>query len=259
MSNSEPEQKGRVRTSAQTDQFDEAFAKAQAKFEAAVKANVNPAFRSKYADVSSIIDATLEHLNSEGIGVKQHPGLEYKQVGDGVEAFMVVTTRLTFKGQWEESDLSIPAVQRERFDAQSCGSALTYACRYALQGIFVVRREDDDANAATGTGSSQAAQAVGKDKVARMKANPPQQAGNRVSCLFYVESQEHKGFVDWLNIGQYVEQNEDKADALRMVFTAHGAKKRGDATLVPVDKMPSLLEKLAGDLGVDVKQLQAKD
>jgi len=164
-----------IRTSTQTEQLDEAFAKAQAKFEAAVKSNTNPAFRSKYADVSSIIDATLEHLNAEGIGLRQHPSLEYKQVGEGVEAYVTVTTRLTYKGQWEESDLSLPAVQRDRFDAQSCGSALTYACRYALQGILVVRREDDDGNAATGRGTHEEAQAVGKAKVEALKAAKAQQ------------------------------------------------------------------------------------
>ena len=249
-----------IRTSEQIGELSVALAAAQSKFGAAIKASQNPAFRSKYADLSSVIDATLEHLNAEGICAMQHPALEFQERGEDRIALVTMTTRLQHKsGQWMESDLSIPAVMRDRFDAQSVGSAITYAARYALQSICLVPREDDDGNAATGTGSSQAAQAVGKDKVAKMRANPPQNGSQRVTCLFYVESQEHKGFVDWLNIGQYVEQNEDKADALRMVFTAHGAKKRGEATLVPVDKIPSLLEKLAGDLGVDVKQLQAKD
>ena len=177
-----------IRTSPQTEQLDEAFARAQGKFEAAIKSSTNPAFRSKYADVSSIIDATLEHLNAEGIGIRQHPGLEYKTVGEGVEAYMTVTTRLTYKGQWEESDISLPAVQRDRFDAQSCGSALTYACRYALQGILVVRREDDDANAATGRGTHEEAQAVGEKKIASLKAKkaPTNGTSDTVPSLFYV-------------------------------------------------------------------------
>src|SRR5208283_4801458 len=180
-----------VRTSPQTEQLDEAFAKAQAKFEAAVKVNTNPAFKSKYADVSSIIDATLEHLNAEGIGLRQHPSLEYKQVGEGVEAYVTVTTRLSYKGQWEESDLSLPAVQRDRFDAQSCGSALTYACRYALQGILVVRREDDDGNAATGRGSHDAAQEIAKTKIEDLKAGKqPEAIHEPTASLFYVWNDE---------------------------------------------------------------------
>ena len=135
----------------------------------------NPAFRSKYADLSSVIEATLEHLNAEGISVMQHPGLEYKAVGDGVEAYITVTTRLQHKsGQFMESDLSIPAIQRDRFDAQSCGSALTYASRYALQSICCVPREDDDGNMAVGSGSSEAAKAVADKKIADLKAKKNQ-------------------------------------------------------------------------------------
>jgi hypothetical protein len=168
-----------IRTSEQIQELNEAFVRAQAKFEAAVKSNTNPAFKSKYADISSVLDATLEHLNSEGISVRQHPALEYKAIGDGVEAYVTVTTRLAHKsGQWEESDLSMPAIQRDRFDAQSCGSALTYACRYALQGILCVRREDDDGNQAVGRGSREAATQVAQEKIkdlkAKMEAAPAQ-------------------------------------------------------------------------------------
>lgn len=148
----------------------EALATAQGQFGAAIKSNVNPAFRSKYADLSAVIDATLEHLNKAGVVVMQHPSLEYKGEGESREAFVTVTTRLQLKGEWLESDIAIPAVQRDRFDAQSVGSAITYGCRYALQSILVVPREDDDANAASGRGTHEAAQAVGQEKIAKLKA-----------------------------------------------------------------------------------------
>ena len=176
-----------IRTSPQTEQLDEAFARAQGKFEAAAKSAANPAYRSRYADISSIIEATLEHLNAEGVGVRQHPALEYKGSTEALEAYITVTTRLAYKGQWEESDLSIPAVQRERFDAQSCGSAITYACRYALQGIFCVRREDDDANSASGVGSKEAAQSVAQEKIAAHKAKKAEEPPiPKDAALFYI-------------------------------------------------------------------------
>jgi hypothetical protein len=161
-----------IRTSEAINELSEAFAKAQTKFGAAIKASQNPAFRSKYADLASVIDATLEHLNAEGIGVMQHPALEFKgDLAVGREAFVTVTTRLQHKtGQWMESDVTLPAVQRDRFDAQSVGSAITYACRYALRSICTVPQADDDANMASGVGTSEAAQAVGKAKVAELKA-----------------------------------------------------------------------------------------
>jgi hypothetical protein len=252
-----------IRTSQEINELNESFAKAQAKFEAAIKGSQNPAFRSKYADVSSIIDATLEHLNAEGIGVRQHPSFEYKQVGDGVEAFVTVTTRLAHKsGQWEESELSLPAIQRDRFDAQSCGSGLTYACRYAMQGIFCVRREDDDGNAATGTGSREAAQAVAKDKIAdaAKKGNKiAQKALERVTTLTYIMPPAHNGnFAEFLNIPAYLACNEDKTDMLRFAFTANGAKKTKDqTTLVPAEKLQDLLTVLSGDCGIEVHQGKA--
>lgn len=167
-----------VRTSETTAGLMEALATAQGNFGAAIKGNVNPAFRSKYADLSAVIDATLEHLNKAGVVVMQHPSLDYKGEGESREAFVTVTTRLQLKGEWLESDIAIPAVQRDRFDAQSVGSAITYGCRYALQSILVVPREDDDANAATGRGTHEAAKAVGEAKVAELKKKTAQQGSN---------------------------------------------------------------------------------
>lgn len=167
-----------IKTSETTAELMGALATAQGNFGAAIKGNVNPAFRSKYADLSAVIDATLEHLNKAGVVVMQHPSLEYKGEGDNREAFVTVTTRLQFKGEWLESDIAIPAVQRDRFDAQSVGSAITYGCRYALQSILVVPREDDDGNQATGRGTHEAAQAVGQEKIAKLKEKMAQQPSN---------------------------------------------------------------------------------
>jgi hypothetical protein len=166
-----------IRTSETIDLLSDGFAKAQAKFGAAIKASQNPAFRSKYADLASVIDATLEHLNAEGIGVMQHPALEFHGEAEaGREAFVMVTTRLQHKsGQWMESDVTIPAVMRDRFDAQSVGSAITYACRYALRSICTVPQEDDDANAATGRGTHEDAQGVAKAKIEAVRASKAQQ------------------------------------------------------------------------------------
>ena len=245
-----------IRTSTETAQLDEAFARAQGKFEAAAKDSENPVYKSKYADISSVIAATLEYLNAEGIGVRQHPSLEYKQVGDGWLAFMTVTTRLAYKGQWEESDISLPAIQRERFDAQSCGTGITYACRYALQGIFCVRREDDDANAASGIGSREAGKAVGERKI--KEATERQDTKKNVSALFYTFPESHNGhFAEWINVSEFADGHKDIADMLRMIFTAYKAKKTTAGTaLVPNGEMVGLIEKLTG-LDLTVKELKA--
>lgn len=164
-----------VRTSETIGELSEALVKAQGKFSSAIKDSTNPAFRSKYADLTSVIAAMVPHLNSEGLAIMQHPSLEYKADGETSMAFVTVTTRLQHKsGQFMESDLSIPAVMRDRFDAQSVGSAITYCCRYGLQSIGVLGREDDDAQSAVGSGSTAAAQAVGQKKLSELKEKVPE-------------------------------------------------------------------------------------
>lgn len=179
-----------IRTSESITELSESLVKAQAKFASAIKDTQNPQYRSKYADLSSVIAAMVPHLNSEGLAVTQHPCLEYKGDGDTREALVTVTTRLQHKsGQFMESDLSVPAVQRERFDAQSVGSAITYACRYGLQSIGVLGREDDDGTQAVGGGTREAAQAVGQAKIDAYKAKKGEKAvpepSNGSASLFY--------------------------------------------------------------------------
>jgi hypothetical protein len=250
-----------IRTSEAINELSESFAKAQAKFGAAIKANQNPAFRSKYADLASVIEATLEHLNAEGIGVMQHPALDYKPAGEGVEAFVTVTTRLQHRsGQWMESDTSVPAVMRDRFDAQSVGSAITYACRYALRSICTVPQADDDANAASGVGSTEAAQEVGKAKIAKLREKAAQPAPKLVTALFYVEPESQNGhFVEFLNIREFLATHQDIEDSLRMAFTTHKAKKTKDETvLVPSAELLPLLEKLNGEMGLTIKKMDSR-
>ena len=247
-----------IRTSEQTEDLMIALAKAQAKFGAAIKGSVNPAFRSKYADITSIIDATLEHLNAEGIVLMQHPSLEFKGEGDSREAFVTMTTRVQFKGQWMESDLSAPAAMRDRFDAQSVGSACTYLSRYQMQNILVVPREDDDGQKAVGAGTSEAAQAVGKAKVAELKAKKAN--GDAPTALFYTWPENHKGFfAEFINIKAYGSALDEVAqEGLRFIFAKYGSKVTKDETvLVASSKMEALLEVLAGDSGITVRKLEA--
>jgi hypothetical protein len=46
-----------------------AFVKAQRQFGPALKTSVNPHFRSKYADLANCIEAVIEALNANGIGL----------------------------------------------------------------------------------------------------------------------------------------------------------------------------------------------
>lgn len=119
-----------------------AFVKAQTAFGPALKTSSNPHFKSKYADLAACVEAVIEALNSNGIGLIQAT----HECDSGV----IVETQL-----WHESGEMISAgklhVPAAKQDPQGYGSALTYARRYSLMAACGIAPEDDDANAATAT------------------------------------------------------------------------------------------------------------
>jgi hypothetical protein len=121
-----------------------ALHKAQGKFKSALKDSSNPHFRSKYADLTSVIDAVKPALNSEGIVFLQ--GLSSSENGVVVETML-----LHVSGEWISEKLEIPA---SKHDAQGYGSACTYGRRYGLQAMCGVPAEDDDGNAASASAPS---------------------------------------------------------------------------------------------------------
>jgi hypothetical protein len=117
-----------------------ACAKAQLELRPAVKDAVNPAFRSKYADLHSVMEAAKVYAK-HGIAVWQDATTEERGVA--------VRTRLAHtSGQWVEMGPMIVPVGKQ--DAHGYGSATTYAKRYALSAALgISTEEDDDGNAAS--------------------------------------------------------------------------------------------------------------
>ena len=114
------------------------LAAAQATIGGAVKGKTNPAFKTKYADLSAVWEAWQEVGPAQGLAVVQLPGKM-------IEGRVNVTTMLMHKsGEWMRETLSIPVTKA---DAQGYGSALTYARRYALSALTGIAPEDDDGNA----------------------------------------------------------------------------------------------------------------
>lgn len=121
-----------------------ALHKAQGQIKAAIKDATNPHFRSRYADLSSIVEAVKAPLLAEGIVFLQ--GIEDGENGVAVETMLLHTS-----GEWMSSVLKIPASKQ---DAQGYGSAITYGRRYGLQSMCGVPAEDDDGNAATASAAT---------------------------------------------------------------------------------------------------------
>ena len=117
-----------------------ALSKAQAKIRPAPKDATNPHFKSKYADLASVVDAYREPLAEFGLSLSQHPS------SDGAK--VIITTLLMHtSGQWIESDLALTA---EKATPQSVGSAITYGRRYSAMAITGMAADDDDGNDAEG-------------------------------------------------------------------------------------------------------------
>ena len=111
---------------------------AQAEMGGAVKDSANPFFKSKYADLTSVVKAIKEPFASHGLSYVQFPYTTDRGVG--------VTTRLMHSsGEWLESEFVLPITKQ---DPQSAGAALTYARRYALQSMAGIPNADDDAESA---------------------------------------------------------------------------------------------------------------
>jgi len=112
-----------------------AFVKAQRQFGPALKTSVNPHFKSKYADLANCIEAVIEALNSNGIGLMQRT----YECKDGV---MVETMFVHESGEVMECGmLHVPA---SKHDAMGYGSALSYARRYSLLTASGLAPSDDD-------------------------------------------------------------------------------------------------------------------
>lgn len=104
------------------------------------KSAVNPHFKSRYADLATVLDAILPALNGAGISLMQAPG------GDSDGNVTLTTTLLHESGEWMESTLTM---RPTKSDPQGVGSAITYARRYAALAVAGAAPEDDDGNSAS--------------------------------------------------------------------------------------------------------------
>ncbi|HEX8965858.1 MAG TPA: ERF family protein [Patescibacteria group bacterium] len=121
--------------SEQINELTTAMTKAQLQIKNAVKNKKNPHLKSKYADITSTIEAAKEALSNNGLSIFQGP--------DIIDGKNVLRTILSHTGgQWISS---ITPLITPRNDMQSLGTAITYARRYAYAAMVgIVTEEDDD-------------------------------------------------------------------------------------------------------------------
>ena len=115
-----------------------ALAKAQGIMENAIMNRVNPHFKSRYADLASVLDSIRKPLSSNGLSITQ-------SMSRGSGMMVLRTMLMHVSGQWLATEYPLPATVRP----QEMGSALTYARRYSISALVCnAADEDDDANAA---------------------------------------------------------------------------------------------------------------
>ena len=125
------------------DKLYAALAKAQLEMLPAKTGSNNPFFKSKYADLASIVKASRIHLGTNGLAVIQ------RIVRNGSAGMTLLTRLCHASGQWIESSMTVNPPKQ---DIQSLGSYLTYLRRYTYSSIVgvVASEEDDDGEAAIG-------------------------------------------------------------------------------------------------------------
>lgn len=117
-----------------------AFITAQKAMDAVKKAATNPAFKTKYADLSEVVEAVVPALNNAGVGVLQNPAFDGEWV----------TVATTFLHEGGSAVTSTLRLKPSKTDPQGVGSAITYGRRYSLLAMTGAAPEDDDGNASSG-------------------------------------------------------------------------------------------------------------
>lgn len=112
-----------------------ALVKAQSQIEGAKKDSENPFYKSKYADLNSVIAAVKKPLNNNGFRFSWKSHIE----GDNHSTECI----LTYKDGQEVSSGKMPLFFHKK-DPQEYGKAQTYIKRYSLQAVTGLNVEDDD-------------------------------------------------------------------------------------------------------------------
>ena len=169
-----------------TPQLAEALCNAQAVMAGARKDKENPFFKSKYADLTSVIDALRDPFADNGLSFTQT--VEILDNGR-----MALRTRLMHvSGEHLDSVMLLPQTEKPH----ELGSGLTYFRRYALQSIAGLPCEDDDGNGATIT-----------DRARELKEK---QEERRAKVEIISEQ-------DWINLDNFLNGHDDLRDKLKQV------------------------------------------
>ena len=115
-----------------------ALVAAQQEFGRVKKGSVNPAFKSRYADLADVAGVVIPTLSEHGVAV-----LHY-MAGDTLQA---MRTEFVHAASETRVHCDVPLIV-DRQNMQGMKSATTYAKRIGLESLSGIAPDDDDGNAA---------------------------------------------------------------------------------------------------------------
>ena len=128
-----------MKTSESIKHIAEALVSAQKEIKFATKDSTNPHFKSKYANINSVIEAVKAPLNNNNIAILQ-------SLSPSDDNKLHLTTRLLHSsGEWIE-DIAVCPIQKQ--DPQGLGSAISYIRRYSISSMCALYADDDDGQSA---------------------------------------------------------------------------------------------------------------
>lgn len=116
-----------------------ALCAAQAGMGKVTKGSVNPAFKSRYADLADVVSVVVPALTEQGIA------MYHTMIRD--EHGMVMRTTLAHGATDTHIHCDVPLIVNKN-DMQGMKSATTYAKRIGVESVTGIAAEDDDGNAA---------------------------------------------------------------------------------------------------------------
>lgn len=212
-----------------------ALAKAQAQIKPAAKDSSNPYFKSKYADLASVMNACREALTANDLAIVQ------RAIGQG-DIVGVTTTLMHGSGQWIEGTIT---VRLEDATPQAVGSALTYLRRYSLASMVGVAPDDDDGEAAQPRRQRHADPHAANDNgSARLAGTPPAPDGKAQAASSGRSTPRQWGEYDALRQSMHV--TEDAGLARVSAITGRALVNIGDLSAKEMDEVLGLMREAAG-------------
>lgn len=217
-----------METSTNIGNLAKALATAQGGFKVVKRDATNPFFKSKYAPLSSIIDATREALTKNGLAF-----LQTVSVNDHVT---VETMLMHESGEWVKGAISL---KPKADDPQAAGSAITYGRRYSLGAILGVASEDDDDGNAAGKDGQKKPEPQAEQPKAETTATTGQtgrkpQVSNPDDPITGPQSRAINALLTKLNITDDMERHEhvSRIVGIEPIITSVAVLTKGEASTV---------------------------